>query len=235
MRQPQALMIFAAGFGTRMGALTADRPKPLVKVAGRALIDHALDVARAAKARPVVVNLHYLGDQLAAHLAPHDVALNWERDVILETGGGLRAALPLLGDGPVATLNSDAVWTGANPITQLHAAWDDMRMDALLLLAPVGAALGHGARPDFAMDAAGHIQPHAGSTQPGYVYLGAQIVRTDRLAAIPEASFSIWRIWDQAFAEGRAFGLIHQGGWCDVGRPEGIATAEALLSGAANV
>ena len=109
MRQSRALMIFAAGFGTRMGALTATQPKPMIQVAGRPLIDHALDLAVASAADPVVVNLHYLGDQLAAHLAGRPVRLSWEREKILETGGGLRHALPLLGPGAVATLNSDAV------------------------------------------------------------------------------------------------------------------------------
>ncbi|OZA00061.1 MAG: nucleotidyltransferase, partial [Rhodobacterales bacterium 17-64-5] len=130
---PFPLMLFAAGFGTRMGALTADRPKPLVMVAGRALIDHALDVAAGAGADRVVVNTHYRADQIAAHLAGRGVKISPE-DPILETGGGLRAALPLLGPGPVAILNSDAIWTGANPLTQLAAAWDGARMEALLLL-----------------------------------------------------------------------------------------------------
>ena len=130
---PFPLMIFAAGFGTRMGALTADRPKPLLPVAGRALIDHALTAAAEAGAGRIVVNTHYLADQLADHLAGWGVVVSHEPE-ILETGGGLKVALPLLGPGPVAVLNSDAVWTGANPLTQLARAWDGGRMEALLLL-----------------------------------------------------------------------------------------------------
>jgi N-acetyl-alpha-D-muramate 1-phosphate uridylyltransferase len=234
MRQnPGSLMLFAAGFGTRMGALTADRPKPLIPVAGRALIDHALAIADAAQITQRVANLHYLGDQIAAHLAGRDVALSWERDKILETGGGLRAALPLLGDGPVMTLNTDAVWTGQNPLSQLLAAWDGDRMDALLLLSPAENALGHTGRGDFLLDEGGRIARANGAS--GAVYLGAQIIRTDMLAEIPDAVFSLNQLWDKMIAKGRAFGLIHQGGWCDVGKPEGIAQAEAMLAGGGNV
>ena len=222
-------MLFAAGFGTRMGALTADRPKPLIKVAGKPLIDHALDLAEAAGADPIVVNLHYRGDQLSAHLAGRQVQLSWERDEILETGGGLRHALPLLGAEPVVTLKSDAVWKGANPIIGLSAAWNDTTMGALLMLAPLGAARGHGTRADFAMDGAGRIRRHPGGDTPGFVYLGAQVIRTEGLSLITAPVFSLNRLWDMMIAEGRAFGLIHQGGWCDVGRPENIAEAEALL------
>lgn len=222
------LMLFAAGFGTRMGALTAERPKPLIPVAGRALIDHALALADAAKATPRVANLHYLGGQIAAHLADRDVALSWERGVILETGGGLRAALPLLGSGPVMTLNTDAVWTGRNPLLQLTEAWDEARMDALLLLLPVSQARGHSATGDFLTDEAGRIARAKGAA--GLVYLGAQILQTELLATIPEPVFSLNRLWDRMIAQGRAYGLVHQGGWCDVGHPEGIAEAEALLA-----
>ncbi|MDP3961750.1 MAG: nucleotidyltransferase family protein [Pseudorhodobacter sp.] len=230
MRHPPfALMLFAAGFGTRMGALTATCPKPLLKVGGRALIDHALALADQAGVSRKVVNLHYLPDQLAAHLAPRrDVALAWERAEILETGGGLRAAVPLLGPGPVFTLNSDAVWTGANPLARLRATWDEARMDALLLLAPTERALGHTGRGDFVLDATGRISRADGAL--GLVYLGAQIIRPDRLAAIPSRVFSLNLLWDRLIAEGRAFGVVHHGGWCDVGHPESIALAEALLA-----
>lgn len=221
------LMLFAAGFGTRMGALTADRPKPLIPVAGRALIDHALAIADAAGAGPRVANLHYRGDQIATHLSGRNVALSWERETILETGGGLRAALPLLGQGPVMTLNTDAVWTGQNPLIQLARAWDD-GMDALLLLLPAGQARGHGGTGDFLLDAQGRLARANGAR--GAVYLGAQILRTDSLAAIPEAVFSLNRVWDAMIGQGRAHGVIHQGGWCDVGHPEGIAAAEAMLA-----
>lgn len=231
--RPFPLMLFAAGFGTRMGALTATRPKPLIQVAGRPLIDHALDLGRAVGAAPVVANVHYLADQLVAHLEPRGVAISREENIILETGGGLRAALPLLGPGPVMTLNTDAVWTGENPLAQLARHWDDSRMDALLLLAPAEAALGHTGKGDFLCDATGRLQRAAG--KPGAVYLGAQIIRTERLAAVEKPVFSLNLLWDGMIAEGRAYGLMHQGGWCDVGRPEGITQAEALLAGSTDV
>lgn len=220
-------MLFAAGLGTRMGALTAHHPKPLIQVAGKPLIDHALSLADQAGITKRVANLHYLGDQLAAHLAHRNTALSWERDVILETGGGLRAALPLLGDGPVMTLNTDAVWTGENPLQELSAAWDDTRMDALLLLLPAPLALGHNGAGDFLLDGENRLIRAKGAA--GAVYLGAQIIRPDLLIEIPEKVFSLNLLWDKLIERGRAFGLIHQGSWCDVGRPEGIATAEALL------
>ncbi len=219
-------MLFAAGFGTRMGALTANRPKPLIGVAGKPLIDHALAVADTAGITKIVINLHYLGSQIADHLQNRDVLLSWERDLILETGGGLKAALPLLGDGPVLTLNTDAVWSGQNPLTQLLNAWDPAKMDVLLLLLPAEAAVGHSGNGDFQLDLQGHISRANGVSAP--IYLGAQILKTQALSAISEPVFSLNRLWDIAIANKRAYGLIHQGGWCDVGRPEGIALAESL-------
>jgi MurNAc alpha-1-phosphate uridylyltransferase len=226
---PFPLMIFAAGFGTRMGALTADRPKPLVPVAGKPLIDHALGVAAGAGAGRVVVNTHYRAEQMAAHLAGRDVRISHEAGTILETGGGLRHALPLLGPGPAAILNSDGIWTGANPLAELAAAWDGRRMETLLLLLPVDQALGHAAKGDFRLDE-GRISRGIGGED--HVYIGASILHPDRLAGIDAAAFSLNRVWDQMIAAGTAFGLVHRGGWCDVGHPDGILAAERLLEGA---
>lgn len=224
---PFPLMIFAAGFGTRMGALTQDRPKPLIPVAGRALIDHALETAAHAGARKVVINTHYRADQIAAHLAGRDVAISHEAGQILETGGGLRAALPLLGAGPVAILNSDGIWTGANPLLELAKAWDGTRMEALLLLLPLTATRGHAPKGDFALDGQGRISRGAGGEDQ--VYVGASILNPARLNEIPDAVFSLNCPWNEMIAAGAAFGVVHQGGWCDVGHPEGIAEAERLL------
>lgn len=223
MRHDFPLMLFAAGFGTRMGALTADRPKPLIEVAGRPLIDHAL--AQAEGVGRIVANVHYRPEALARHLEARGVAVVRE-DPILETGGGLRGALPLLGEGPVMTLNTDAVWTGENPLAQLRAAWDASRMDGLLLVLP-DAAVGKGAG-DFVMDADGRLSRARGAK--GQVYLGAQILRTEGLSAITETVFSLNVLWDRMIAAGRLFGVVHRGGWCDVGRPEGIGEAEAMLA-----
>ncbi|THD85673.1 nucleotidyltransferase family protein [Aliigemmobacter aestuarii] len=224
-----AIMVFAAGFGTRMGELTRAQPKPLIRVNDAALLDHALDLADAAGIGRIVVNTHYLADQIVRHLGTRpDIALSHEADEILETGGGLKQALPLLGRGPVLTLNSDAVWTGQNPLIQLLQAWDPAEMDALLLLLPAPLTRGHRGTGDFVMDQAGRIRRAGG--QPGLTYLGAQILKTDGLSAIPDRVFSLNRLWDQAIAEGRAFGLVHNGLWCDVGHPGGIAEAEQMLA-----
>ena len=222
-------MIFAAGFGTRMGPLTQDQPKPLIKVAGTTLLDHALNVTAQAPVSRVVVNTHYKADQITDHLAGSGIAVSHEADAILETGGGLRAALPLLIDNPVMTLNSDAVWTGRNPLQELSSAWLPDQMDALLLLAPAHAATGHSGKGDFVLDAAGRIGRANG--RDGLVYLGAQILRTDLLPGIAQTAFSLNLIWDQMITFGRAYGIVHDGGWCDVGHPGGVAQAEALLNG----
>jgi N-acetyl-alpha-D-muramate 1-phosphate uridylyltransferase len=227
---PFPLMLFAAGFGTRMGALAADRPKPLIPVAGRALIDHALDIAVAAGVTRTVVNTHYRAEQMAQHLAGRAVSISHEADRILETGGGLKAALPLLGPGPIAVLNSDGIWTGANPLVELAQAWDPGRMEALLLLLPVHRTLAHGPNADFGLDAENRLSRGHGAED--HVYIGAQIIQPARISATPDAVFSLNKSWTEMIAAGTAFGVIHQGDWCDVGRPEGIAAAEALLHSA---
>ena len=220
---PRALMVFAAGRGTRMGALTADRPKPLIAVAGRALIDHALDLA--AGCDPVVVNTHYLGAQLAAHLAGRGVRLSHEAE-LLDTGGGLKAALPLLGAEAVFTLNSDAVWTGPNPLRSLAAGWAP-GMEALMLLVPRDRARGRQGPGDFSIGADGRLIRGG-----DLVYTGAQILRTGAVAAEAGPVFSLNRVWDGMAARGRLFGALHPGGWADVGHPAGIAAAEAMLAAA---
>lgn len=231
---PDAMMLFAAGLGTRMAPLTADRPKPLIEVDGTTLLDRALQLGCDGGAARIVVNTHYLGDQIACHLAGSDVMISDESDRLLDTGGGLRKALVQLGQGPVITLNPDAVWSGPNPITALRAAWDGVHMDALLMLVPPQSALGRLGGGDFSLDAAGTgAQGYDGPRQitrgGQYVYGGAQIIRPDRLAEIDESTFSINRLWDMMIAEGRAFGIIHPGRWCDVGRPECIPLAEDML------
>ncbi|APX89812.1 nucleotidyltransferase [Brevirhabdus pacifica] len=223
---PDSILIYAAGFGTRMGPLTRDMPKPLVRVGGKPLLDHALDVVDRAGIPRKVVNTHYLGEQIADHLAGReDIRISHEMPEILETGGGLRHALPLLGPDPVFTLNTDAIWTGSNPLGQLLSAWDPTRMDALLLLVPRARATGYRGKGDFILSPDGRI-----GRGPGEVYTGAQIIRTDLLKTIPETSFSVNKLWDLTLAAGRTYGTLHDGGWCDVGRPEGIETAEAMLT-----
>ena len=223
--KPEAAMLFAAGFGARMGALTKDRPKPLIEVSGRPLIDHALDLIDELRPIRVVANLHYRADQLTDHLAGYDVALSLEEPRILDTGGGLRAALPLLGAGPVFTLNSDAIWAGPNPLHLLRNHWNPDKMDALLMCIPVAQTLGHAGPGDFTQDNTGRITRGA-----GLIYGGAQILKTDGLKDIKEDAFSLNVLWDQIQKQKRLFALSYPGRWCDVGRPEGIELAEGLIA-----
>lgn len=226
---PQSAMIFAAGKGTRMRHLTVDTPKPLIHVMGRALLDHALDIVTGAAVPNVVVNTHYLGQQVRDHLSGRDVTCIHE-PTLLETGGGLKNALPSLGPAPVITLNSDAIWTGTNPVTTLCNAWDPSKMDALLLLIPRANASGYSGSGDFILGETGQIL-----RGPGEVYSGAQIIHTEGLAQITDDAFSLNQLWDGMLERGRIFGVLHDGGWCDVGHPKGITIAEDLLRGVHSV
>lgn len=226
---PQAVMIFAAGLGTRMGELTRTRPKALIEVAGRPLIDHALALVREARIPRIVVNTHAHADHLAAHLArtAPDVLLSHE-PVLLETAGGLRHALPLLGSGPVFTLNADMVWTGPNPLSALAEAWrgPEANGGALLSLVPREAATGHAGHGDFFLP----LRRRGDAPTAPYVYAGAQIIDPAALAGFEAEAFSMNPVWDALLARGRLHATVHPGGWADVGRPEGIALAEALLA-----
>lgn len=220
---PNAIMLFAAGFGTRMGALTNDRPKPLIQVGGKALLDHALALTDGIATR--VVNAHYRADQVVQHLEGTDVIPSVEADEILDTGGGLRHAQGLLGAGPVFTLNTDAVWAGPNPLDSLRAAWDSEKMDALLLCVPLENAVGRVGGGDFSLSSRGQL-----SRGGNLVYTGAQIVKMDGLADISDQAFSLNVLWNQMAANHRLFGLSYPGRWCDVGHPAGITLAEEMLA-----
>ncbi|MFW2588391.1 nucleotidyltransferase family protein [Sagittula sp. SSi028] len=219
---PDAVMLFAAGFGTRMGALTADRPKPLVPVAGKPLLDHALALTTQIPTR--VVNAHYHADQIVDHLRGTDIHVSVEQDRILDTGGGLKQARPYLGEGPVFTLNTDAVWAGPNPLEALRAAWQPDRMDALLLCVPLDRAVGRKGGGDFT------LQDDQLIWGGDMVYTGAQIIKTELLDGITDDAFSLHVLWKQAEQSGRFCGLPYSGTWCDVGHPEGITLAEDMLA-----
>ncbi len=221
-------MIFAAGFGTRMAPLTDTLPKPLISVAGQPLIDHALALLDGVAT--VVVNTHYRAAQLEAYLQHRDVICLREEPDVLETGGGLKNALPVLGQGAVLTLNSDVIFTGDNPVSRLQDAWDPTRMDALLTLIPIENTVEYAGVGDFSMDAAGRIERRGARDSAPYVYGSVQILKTELLADVAEPAFSLNVIWDQMIATGRAFGLPYEGRWVDVGRPEGIAVAERVLA-----
>ena len=224
-------MILAAGFGTRMGALTADRPKPLIPVAGRALLDHAIAAARNGGGR-IAVNAHYRADQIAAHLAAHhpDVALSIEAPEILDSGGGIKRALPHLTSDPIATLNADAVWSGPAPLSVLTAAWDGARMGALMLLVPRDRAIGRQGGGDLAMAPDGRLDWDR--SEGGLVHTGAQLINPALLAAHPDDVFSLRAIWQALIDEGRLYGVAYPGHWADVGHPEGLTLAEEMLANA---
>ncbi|WP_299501474.1 nucleotidyltransferase family protein [uncultured Roseobacter sp.] len=223
---PGSLMLFAAGFGTRMRPLTDDRPKPMVEVAGRPLIDHALDQTAQIAPDRIVVNLHYKPEPLLKHLAGTGVQTLLETPDILDTGGGLRNALPRLGTAPVFTLNTDAIWIGPSPIAMLQEAWRPEVMDALLVCVPLRNTHSHGGQGDFEIDPQCRLMRGR-----AHVYGGAQIIKTDRLDEIAEEKFSLNRLWDLMLAEGRIYGLEYPGHWCDVGQPDSINVAENLLAG----
>ena len=218
-------MLFAAGFGTRMGSLTATCPKPLINVAGKPLIDHALDLVRAYNPAKIVVNLHYLPDQIEAHLSGSNIFFSREEPEILETGGGLRAAQSLLGASPVFTMNTDAIWQGPNPLTYLADRWHEEKMDALLLCIPKAQALGHQGEGDFIINSDNHV-----TRGPGLIYSGLQIIKTNLLPTIEQRKFSLNLLWDIMLSEGRLCAAEYPGNWCDVGQPESIALAENLLN-----
>ena len=229
---PQTAMIMAAGLGTRMRPLTLDRPKPLVAVAGAALIDHLLAKLAAAGIARVVVNVHYLADKLEAHLARASfglqVAVSDEREQLLETGGGLVRALPLIDADPFVQVNSDNLWTDGmrNPFARLAQAWDDRRMDALLLLVPLGRAHGHRGRGDFDLASDGRIARRTPDSQRPLVWTGIQMLSKRLIVNPPASVFSTNIFWDRAVAAGRAFGVEHDGEWFDIGRPEAIPEAD---------
>jgi MurNAc alpha-1-phosphate uridylyltransferase len=229
---PSAGMALAAGFGTRMRPLTDATPKALLRAGGRTLLDRAIDRMAEAGARRVVVNLHHLAAQVRAHLATRaapEILFSEEFPDILETGGGLRRALPLLGPAPFFALNADAVWTGASPTRALAAAWRPAAMDALLLLVPRDRAAAYTRPGDFAIDPDGRPRRRTGDTAP-LVYTGAQIVSPAAFADAPDGAFSMNLVWDRLAARGRLFAAVHDGGWIDVGTPAGLDAADAALA-----
>ncbi|SBV31285.1 Nucleotidyl transferase [uncultured Sphingopyxis sp.] len=232
----ESAMVMAAGIGKRMRPLTATRPKPLVRVAGKALIDHSLDRIEAAGIGHVVVNVHYLADALEAHLAAQKrkftIAISDERGQLLETGGGMVKALPQLRGDPILIVNSDNIWTDGpeDSIRHLARHWDGARMDALLLLIRQASASGHGGRGDFHMDPAGRLSRRKPGRIAPFVYTGVQLVSRRFLDGAPEGPFSTMLLWERAIAAGRLYGLSHMGQWFDVGTPAAIAPTEAALS-----
>ncbi len=234
---PATAMVMAAGLGKRMRPLTATRPKPLVEVAGKALIDHVFDHLRAAGVKRAVVNVHYLADTLEAHVTGRfddiEVVVSDERAQLMETGGGLVQARALLGDAPVLVVNSDNLWVDGpvDAIKLLASRWDDAIMDALLLVVPYARANNHNGQGDFRVAADGRIvgRRKEGATAP-FVYSGIQILHPRIIRDWPEGPFSTNLFWTRAIAAGRAYAQVHQGLWFDVGTPAAIPKTEAVIA-----
>jgi N-acetyl-alpha-D-muramate 1-phosphate uridylyltransferase len=230
-------MILAAGFGMRMRPLTNTTPKPLIKVDGKALIDYAVEKLAEADVKHAVVNGHYLAEQIEAwskRVAKPVTVFSDERDTILETGGGIVRALPLLGHEPFFVMNADCFWTdGEVPaLRRLKAAWDGDRMDCLLLLCDPDRTTGYDASGDFILDDQGQIiRRKSNEDQKGLAYIGGYLVHPRFFQGAPEGKFSTNVLWDRAMKQGRLFGLAHDGHWLHVGTVEAIKDAEDWLHG----
>jgi N-acetyl-alpha-D-muramate 1-phosphate uridylyltransferase len=226
--------VLAAGLGTRMRPLTQHRPKPLVVVAGRPLLDHVLERIAAAGIADVVVNVHYLADAIELHLRDRHhprIAISDERDRLLDTGGGVAKAMPLLGAAPFLIHNSDSIWIeDAVPnLQRLADAMDERNMDALLLLADRTTSLGYDGRGDFHLEADGRLRRVAKGEAADFVFAGVSIAIPRLMRDVPSGPFSLNRVWDRAMAEGRLFGIRLTGTWMHVGDPAALAAAEELI------
>lgn len=232
---PGTAMIMAAGKGTRMMPLTADKPKPLVRVAGTTLLDHVLDLLREAGVGRIVVNVHYFADQIEAHLARHagdfDVTISDERELLRDTGGGLIKALPLIPDDPFFCINADNWFadTERHALHRMAEAWDPARMDMLMLVVPFERAGNTQGQGDFDLDAEGRLSREGPKRARPYVWTGIQLLAKHVVTDPPSDVFSTNVFWDRAIAAGRCFGLVHDGDWFDVGYPEAIGLTEKAI------
>ena len=235
MTVPNTAMVLAAGLGTRMRPLTDDRPKALVEVGGRALIDHVLDRLTDAGVERAVVNVHWFADRLEGHLAARgrgpEIVISDERAELLETGGGLKKARPLLGDAPVFVANIDSVWIDrGDALAELIRLWDPDRMDAALLLARREGSIGFEGDGDFFLGADGRLTFRGEAPSAPYAYMGVHITRPDYADGGPDGPFSLSGLWRKSAAAGRLYGCVLDGDWMHVGDPQARAEAEARLA-----
>lgn len=234
-RKVDTAMVLAAGLGKRMRPLTATTPKPLIQVSGKALLDHIFDRLEDAGVSKAIVNVHYLADSVEAHVARRardmSITVSDERAELLETGGGVTKALPLIDADPFFVLNSDVLWVDgpSDTLRLLAARWDPDTMDVLMLLIPQARAHCHKGRGDFHMDARGRVIRRNPAKIAPFVYSGIQLVSRRLFEDPPAGPFSTNILWDRAIEKGRAFGLSHQGMWFDIGTPPAIRKAEAML------
>lgn len=227
-------MILGAGLGTRMRPLTDMVPKPLVRLGGRALIDHALDRLEEAGITRVVVNVHYLADQLEAHLKGRkspQILISDERGKLLDTGGGVVNALPLIGDRPFLIHNADTAWIEGigGSLSRLMEAWDGERMDGLMLLALAATSIGYDGHGDFNMDPSGVLTRRSERQEAPLVFAGVSIAHPRMFKGAPKGVFSLNKIWDRAIAARRLYGSRLDGVWMHVGTPDALAEAEQRL------
>jgi MurNAc alpha-1-phosphate uridylyltransferase len=228
-------MILAAGLGTRMRPLTNDRPKPLIKVRGKTLIDHAIDRLVQAGVELIVVNVHYRADMLKEHLSARrdvEIRISDETEGLLDSGGGIANVLPWFEGEPFFTHNSDSIWvegTG-HALEKLKARWNPQDMDALMLVAPTVTSVSYEGRGDFMMDADGRLARVAEQRVAPFVWSGVQIVHPRLFEDLPARKFSINLLWDRAIDKGRLFGLRLDGVWMHIDRPEAITDSEAFLA-----
>jgi MurNAc alpha-1-phosphate uridylyltransferase len=230
---PKTAMVLAAGLGTRMRPLTDDRPKALVEVGGRALIDHVLDRLADAGVETAVVNVHWFADRLEAHLAMRRrprIVISDERTELLETGGGLKKARALLGEDPVWVANIDSVWTGgAGALERLVELWDPERMDVALLLAGREGAVGFEGNGDVFLAPDGRLTFRGDAPEAPWAYMGVHITKPGIVDEGPEGPFSLATLWRRLAGEGRLYGATLDGFWMHVGDPAARDEAEARL------
>ena len=231
---PRSAMVLAAGLGVRMRPLTETMPKPLVPVPGKPLIDHVLDRLADAGVTHAVANVHYLAEQIVAHVAKRTaprVTISDERGLLLGTGGGVVKALPELGAAPFFHINSDTIWIdGVTPnLVRLAEAFDASGMDALLLLAPAAGSIGYSGRGDFLMSPDGRLRARGEREIAPFVYAGAAILSPALFAGAPEGEFPLTLLFKRAQDAGRLFGLRLEGLWMHVGTPEAITAAERAI------
>lgn len=235
MSTVKTAMVLAAGLGTRMRAFSDTIPKPLVPLGSKPLIDHVLDRLAAAEVERAVVNVHYLADQIEAHLEERStprIEISDERGELLDTGGGVANALPKLGSGPFFVHNSDSVWIeGPVPsLERMARAWDPERMDTLMLLAPVSDTLGYDGSGDFNLDNEGRVTRRGEGEVVPFVFAGVSIADARLFDGCPQGKFSLNVLWDRAIASGRAYGIRHEGVWMHVGTPDAVREAEERMA-----
>ncbi len=237
IKAPDTAMLLAAGLGKRMRPHNNDLPKPLVAVAGKALIDYALDRFAAAGVKRAVVNVHFQADRIEAHLSARktpQIVISDERGLLLETGGGLKKAQQDLGHAPIFCTNTDSILIdapGGEACARLASGWDASRMDALLLLSRLSESSGFDGAGDFDLHTDGRISFRKGEIA-AFAYTGLQILHPKLLDGAPSGAFSMRILWDEALAAGRLHGLVHQGFWMHVGDPDGFRAAETRLRAA---